>query len=177
MNVFPPLGFHFRVVWEGIAGAGEGTIDSNFKEVTGLTVEREVQKFQEGGVNGFQHSLPKPAKYPNLVLKRGMALSGSLIEWLTKATEQFEIEPVDLNVILLDYEHKPLVNWNVKRAWPIKWETSGFNASGSEVVIESIELTYQNFTRTVEKTSQGGTEPDAFGSNSSSSNPNIPSSL
>lgn len=147
MNYYPPVGFHFRVEFEGIEGAEKGSVDTNFQEVSGLTVELEVEKFQEGGVNDYQHPLPKPIKYPNLVLKRGLLVDSQLVEWLRNATENFVIEPKDLRVTLLNEKAEPLLSWSFTNAWPIKWEISGFNAQDNSIVAETIELTYKKFRR------------------------------
>lgn len=147
MNYYPPVGFYFRVEFVGIDGAGADTVDSNFQEVSGLTTDVEVEKVQEGGVNDFQHPLPKPAKYPNLVLKRGMLVDSQLVDWLRNAMENFVFEPKDLNVVLMNPKGEPLMSWAFLNAWPVKWDISGFNAQDNAIVAETIELTYQKFTR------------------------------
>ena len=58
----------------------------------------------------------------------------------------FEIEPKTINVFLLDEKHEPLQSWNIKNAYPIKWNVSDFNAEESKIVIETLELTYNYFT-------------------------------
>lgn len=147
MNYYPPIGFYFRVEFNDIDGVGPKSVDTNFQEVSGLTVELEVEKYQEGGVNDFQHPLPKPVKYPNLVLKRGFLPDSKLVDWLTKATDQFIIEPKGVNVALLNPQGEVLMGWEFTGAWPLKWEISGFNAMDNSLVVESIELTYQKFRR------------------------------
>ena len=144
MNYYPPIGFYFRVEFEGI---GSKTVDTNFQEVSGLTQELEVEKFQEGGVNDYQHPLPKPVKYPNLVLKRGMLPDSKLVDWLNQAMDSFEITPKTINVALLKPDGEALMSWEFTGAWPIKWEISGFNAMDNALVVESIELTYKKFRR------------------------------
>ena len=145
MNYYPPVGFYFRVVFDGITGDASKEADANFQEVSGLTVEVETEKYQEGGVNDYQHPLPKPVKYPNLVLKRGLLIDSKLVDWLKDATENFIIEPKNLTVDLLNGDGEPLMSWAVTNAWPVKWDISGFNAQSDDIVAETIELTYQKF--------------------------------
>jgi phage tail-like protein len=147
MNYYPPVGFYFKVEFSGIEGAGPKTVDTNFQEVSGLTAELEVEKFQEGGVNDYQHPLPKPAKYPNLSLKRGLLVDTKLVDWITNALDQFIIEPVNITVSLLNPKGEPLLSWEFTNAWPLKWDISGFNATDNALVVETIELTYQKFRR------------------------------
>ena len=46
---------------------------ATFQEVSGLSIEIEVEEFAEGGENTFLHQVPVRSKFPNLVLKRGMS--------------------------------------------------------------------------------------------------------
>lgn len=147
MNYQPPVGFYFRVEFNGIGGAGKDTVDSNFQEVTGLTAELEVEKYQEGGENGFQHPLPKPAKFPNLVLKRGLLKDSKLITWLQDAIHNFKFDPQNVTVVLMNPKGEPLVSWEFVGAWPVKWDVSAFNSMDNSIVSETIELTFRSSRR------------------------------
>lgn len=138
-NYYPPLGFHFLVEF------GDEKDQSQFQSVSGLTVDIETEEITEGGENRFKHKLPVRARYPNLVLKRGLGTNSKLLEWCQKASEGFEFEPADLVIKLLNQENEPLLSWNVVNAYPVKWAVSEFNAEESRVVIETIELTYSYF--------------------------------
>jgi len=138
-NYYPPLGFHFLVEF------GDDKDQSQFQSVSGLTVDIETEEITEGGENRFKHKLPVRARYPNLVLKRGLATNSKLLEWCQKASEGFEFKPADLVIKLLNQENEPLLSWNVVNAYPLKWAVSEFNAEESRVVIETIELTYSYF--------------------------------
>ena len=50
-------------------------------------------------------------------------------------------------LVLLNENHEPLEAWNFVKAYPVKWSISNFNAQGNELVVETIELAYQYFTR------------------------------
>lgn len=141
---YPPVGFHFRVVFSGI-GAGE--IDSRFQSVSGLNMELETESKKEGGENRYEHVLPVRAKYPILVLKRGLIKDSELLKkWCNDAFISLLIQPVDLTVSLLNDVHEPLMTWNVKHAWPRKWGLSELNAEQNALAIETFELQYQYFT-------------------------------
>jgi len=141
---YPPVGFHFRVVFTGI-GAGE--IDSRFQSVSGLNMELETESKKEGGENRYEHVLPVRAKYPILVLKRGLIKDSELLKtWCSQTFISLLIQPVDLTVSLLNETHEPLMTWNVKHAWPRKWSLSELNAEQNSLAIETFELQYQYFT-------------------------------
>lgn len=141
---YPPVGFHFRVVFSGF---GDGDVDSRFQSVSGLTMELETESLKEGGENRYEHVLPKRARYPALVLKRGLVKDSKLLtQWCNDAFQSLIIKPVDITISLLNENHEPLMTWNVKHAWPVKWNLSELNAEQSNLAIETFELQYHYFT-------------------------------
>jgi phage tail-like protein len=138
-NYYPPAGYHFKVVINSLEGEFE------FQSVSGLSVDLEVEEIAEGGENRFKHKLPVKTKFPNLVLKRGLVVDSSLIDWCRDAIENFNFSPKDLTISLLNEEHKALMTWNIVHAYPIKWSIADFNAEESKIVIETIELVYSYF--------------------------------
>jgi len=148
---FPPVGFYFSV--EFSLGSDENTKDNQFQSVSGLSIDLETEEIAEGGENRFKHKLPVKTKYPNLVLKRGMILDSKVIDWCREALENYNFEPLDIMVNLLVKEGdiatsataKPLRSWNIKNAFPVKWNVSDFNAEESKFVIETLELSYNYF--------------------------------
>ena len=143
-NFYPPVGFHFRVVFYGI---GNENVDSRFQSVSGLSMELETESVKEGGENRYEHVLPVRAKFPLLVLKRGLVKNSALLtQWCNDAFQSLIINPVDISISLLNENHEPLMTWNVKHAWPKKWSLSDLNAEQSSIAIETFELQYQFFT-------------------------------
>lgn len=145
---YPPVGFYFKVEFDGIPES-----DSEFQEVTGLSVSLETQAVKEGGENRFTHQLPLPAKSEALVLKRGLKISSPLRDWCKKAIEEFSFKPRNLHVSLMDVagtengEPSILMAWHIIHAYPMKWEITGFNAMNNELAIETIQLHYNYFTK------------------------------
>jgi phage tail-like protein len=143
-NYYPPVGFHFRVVFSGI---GDGEVDSRFQSVSGLSMELETESVKEGGENRYEHVLPVRSKFPLLVLKRGLVKDSALLtQWCNDAFQSLIIKPVDISISLLNEHHEPLMTWNIKHAWPKKWSLSELNAEQNALAIETFELQYQFFT-------------------------------
>ncbi len=148
----PPCGFHFKVEFIGVDGMGTDT-EQRFQEVSGLSFEIETEELREGGENRFVYKLPKRAKYPNLVLKRGLLKGTALLDWLKSAMSTYftvpvyDFKPADILVTLLDESDEPAAVWNIVQAYPVKWAASEFNATSNTVVVETIELAYQYFER------------------------------
>ena len=145
-SYYPPVGFHFKVEFDGIANEQ----DIRFQSVSGISAAApNSETYQEGGENRFTHRLPQRASYENLVLKRGMLVGSDLIAWFKDAIESFKFKPRNTTVTLLDAKHQPLEQWYFYKAWPTKWNVEGFDAEKSSLVIETVEFSYQYFERKV----------------------------
>ena len=148
----PPAGFHFKVEFIGVTGMASDT-EQRFQEVSGLSFEIETEILREGGENRFEYKLPKRAKYPNLVLKRGLLPGSAFLDWFKSAMSTYftvvlyEFKPADISITLLDEADQPLAIWNVVQAYPLKWAMSDLKSSENALVIETIELAYQYFER------------------------------
>jgi phage tail-like protein len=141
---YPLVGFYFQVVFT----ATDFVAETSFQEVSGLTVELPVEEVVEGGQLQFVHRLPKPARYSNLVLKRGLASDSKLRAWVVKAVTEFQFVPanVQATVMLLDETASPRMTWNVHNVRPAKWELSAFDAKDpGNLVIETLELAFDYF--------------------------------
>lgn len=152
MSYYPPVGFRFKVKFEGLEK--EVGDDIYFQSVSGLSVDIETEEFAEGGENRFKHKLPGRTKFPNLVLKRGLLKSSGLIKWCENAFENFEFKPLDLIVSLYSdekqdtedpKESKPMISWKITHAIPVKWAVDDLNSEESKIVMETLELSYNYF--------------------------------
>ncbi|TAF35771.1 MAG: phage tail protein [Cytophagales bacterium] len=147
---YPPSAFSF-VVTIGTSGTPP-KIDNQFKEVSGINQELEMEDVIEGGENRFVHKLPTRIKNQELVLKRGLVVANSqLTDWCKKVLEQQLYSTKDIQVDLMGFkdENKPLeslMHWSFVGAMPIKWEISDFNSMENELVVETITFSYQYFT-------------------------------
>jgi phage tail-like protein len=143
---YPPVGFHFEVTFAEAAGPNT-KIDTRFQEVSGFAAELTTEDIDEGGENRFTHRVPKKTKYSNLILKRGLMTDSGLISWIVDAIENYTFKPALVTVNLLDEEHNTLVSWDFARAYPVKWSTSDLKAQDNSIVVETLELSYQFFTK------------------------------
>lgn len=143
-SYYPPAGFHFRVNIEGITSDSR---DISFQEVSGINVTIGEFTYSEGGENRFVHRLPDRVTFDKLRLKRGMLTGSELIGWFREAIESFKFSPRDVLVTLLNNEHEPLESWSFVKAYPVKWDVSSFNAEQNQLVVETIELSFQYFKR------------------------------
>jgi phage tail-like protein len=98
-----------------------------------------------GGVNDTTFRLPGATKWANLVLKRGFTGSNVLIKWReswltgTRTRTHGTIQQLDTKL-------KTIGQWTFQDAWPVKWEVTDFDASKSELTIETLELAHHGLT-------------------------------
>ena len=151
-SYYPPACFHFKVELNGVDGA-DADSEQRFQEVSGLSVEVETETLNEGGENRFEYKLPKRAKYPNLILKRGLLKGSAFLDWFKSAMNTYfivavyDFKPADITITLLDEADEPVAVWNVVQAYPLKWSMSDLRSSENALVVESMELAYQYFER------------------------------
>ena len=121
-----------------------------FKSVGGLKYETEVTDYAEGGQNRFTHRLVGATKWSNIVLKRGFAKGFELMKWRQRWLDGVG-ERLDGVVRQLDTQLRPVCEWKFEDGWPCKWELSEFDASKSELSIETLEIAHHGLTFGVPK--------------------------
>lgn len=139
---YPFTGFHFLVVFEIFPQVPN---DFRFQEVSGLTVDVNLDTYNEGGENRFVHRLPGRTRYSDLVLKRGMTLVSGITAWCVDAIENFNYQPTNMLISLLNEDHLPVSSWYIANAIPIKYDITGLNAEQNQIVIESLTLRYEYY--------------------------------
>jgi phage tail-like protein len=144
---YPPSAFYFKVVF----GSTLTNSDNSFQEVSGISMEVDLEPIQEGGENRFVHQLPKGVKHPHLELKRGIASYDSpLVTWCQDVLEGDFMDAIttqSVSVYLLNADQQTLRGWVFENAFPIKWDVEAFNSTKNEVAIEKVTLSYNYFNR------------------------------
>lgn len=137
---YPSLAAFFRIEIESLVVGG-------FSECTGLQVETEVEEHREGGLNEYSHKLPKGSKFGTITLKRGFINSDELWNWNQKVVTGVANQRKDISIILTDRQGQDICRWNVDQALPVKWNSSEFKADANSVLVETIELVHNGFTK------------------------------
>jgi phage tail-like protein len=139
-RVDPYAAFRFRVEIEGLVVGG-------FTEVGGLEMEIDVTSVREGGVNGYEHLLAGPARYPSrLALRRGLTDADGLWRWC-RDVARGTIERRNGSVVLLDDRGGDAWRWNFVDAFPVRWAGPSLAANDWWVAMESVELVHRGLTK------------------------------
>ena len=136
---YPMTTFHFQVDWGGT--------NVGFSEVTGLNIEVQPIEYRDGLSPEFSPTkMPGLKKYGNITLKRGVFKSDNeYYDWLN-TIKLNTVTRRDINISLLDEEHKPVMKWKVMNAWPTKITSPDMKATGNEVAIEQVEIAHEGIT-------------------------------
>lgn len=148
----PPIGFFYTLSFFSMGGDNSSDWDAGFQEVSGISAKQETETISMGGENRFDYKVPKRVSYEDLVLKRGLIIpSSSIAQWCMKhfsggLNEKIEPKTVAVSLIDAHVQHQdPIMTWVFVNAYPAGWEASGLNAKESNIVIESLTLTYNYF--------------------------------
>lgn len=138
----PYPAFNFWVEIEGIVTAG-------FSEVSGLTVETQVERKTFGGENDLEYAFITGTRYSDLNLKWGLIDLDMLWNWHQNVVRG-KITRRSGAILLLDQAGLPAVWWEFYDACPIKWEGPVFNAmNGNAVATESLVLSHRGLSKPI----------------------------
>ncbi|WP_151735271.1 phage tail protein ['Paenibacillus yunnanensis' Narsing Rao et al. 2020] len=135
----PYLAYNFIVEIDGISVAG-------FSEVSGLSIETQVERKTFGGENHKEFVFLTGTKHSDLTLKNGVTGDNYLWSWYQNVMNGV-ISRRSGSICLLDHSGNPQVWWNFIEACPIKWEGPAFNAGSSSIAVESLVLTHNGLYR------------------------------
>jgi phage tail-like protein len=138
----PRPAYHFVVQWGGS--------NMGFSEVSGLAIHIEPIEYREGSSpDNNSIKIPGQAKFPNIVLKRGITKGDTeFYQWIN-TIRMVTVERRDILISLIDESHTPVMTWKVHNAWPVKIESGPLNAKGNEVAMETIELVHEGLEMVV----------------------------
>jgi phage tail-like protein len=129
----------------------DGTTIGMFTEVSGLSVQIDVEELAEGGQNAYTHRLLGRMSWPNLVLKRGVTDTNALFEWLGECSGEGltakgnKVLPRNGKVTVMTASGKPFRTWAFTGAKPVKWTGPRLAASASELAVEELEVCHCGF--------------------------------
>jgi phage tail-like protein len=137
----PSVSYRFAVEISGIQ-------EALFTECSGFETKIDVEEYKEGGVNDFVHKLPGRQSFGNITLKRGMTASVELWDWLNRLSLSTtkKDEKKDISVVVYDGQGGEKFRWNLTKAYPVKWSSPTMQTDQSSILVESLELTFQEFT-------------------------------
>ncbi len=132
--------FCFKVIVSHIDG------EAFFKSVGGLRYETETVPVREGGQNATTYQLVGATKWSNIVLKRGFTKDSGMIAWRQSWLGRTGSRVAEGKIIQLDTALNQQAEWTFYQGFPVKWEIGEFDASKSELAIETLEIAHEGIS-------------------------------
>jgi phage tail-like protein len=137
----PIRNFRFRLEIGGIT-------QGNFSEVTvGETVTDAVD-YREGTDPSHVRKLDGLTKFGNVTMKWGVTDSTELHDWHKAILAgQIQANRKQVAIVVQDESGTDKARFVVSEAWPTKYQPSGLNGKGNEVLVELLELVNEGIER------------------------------
>lgn len=124
-----------------------GGTEAGFNEVSGFDISIDSIEYREGDDPTTPFKLPGLTKYSNITFKHGITDDMELYNWIKDCVEG-KIERKVVTISALGEDASVIAVWELEEAWPVKYTGPDFNAMGSDVAIESMELAHEGLKRT-----------------------------
>ncbi len=124
----------------------DGTSLGFFQSVDGLGVSIEVVEFRDGG-NPTPRKLPGRVSIIDLTLKRGFVNPSFFENWIQQVQAGAPSFRKNLTLVILNGRGTEVARYNLFECWPSSWKVSSDNAKGNDIMLETITITHQGFSR------------------------------
>jgi phage tail-like protein len=118
-------------------------LDSSFQRISGLSRELDVTAYSEGGENLRNQYFAGKIQHGSLRLERGVMALTPLSICFNAQLLSGKVMYLDAVITLFDLGPLPLSNWLITRALPVRWQTGDLDANSNSVLINTMELRYQ----------------------------------
>jgi phage tail-like protein len=117
----------------------------SWSKCTGLDVSFDICQYQEGNRPDFTWYFPGNTKYSHITLTRASTQKStkSVMAWLSEMQTKPEFGTG--KITLKNAWTEEVAHWDLKRVLPAKWTGPSFDANGSVVATETLELVHEGF--------------------------------
>lgn len=137
----PIRGFRFTVNFAGL-----GT--TSFKTIEGFGSEVENTEYREGGFGRLtKRKLPGLVSYNEITLTKGLYSNPLLYNYFNSFLEGETFQPVNAVITVFDNAGEATASWQVYNAWPSGYESSGLDATSSDILVETLKLQHEGILR------------------------------
>jgi len=138
----PLRNFRFTVECDGLVAAG-------FSDVSGYDMSVDVIEYRSGSEEITPRKLPGLRKHGNITLKRGEISDPEMYAWINTYAGEGKAEVVrkNIKISILNEKGESSAEWQVLKAWPIKYSISDLKGTGNEVLVETLEIAHEEMKR------------------------------
>jgi phage tail-like protein len=136
---YPAIGYRFDLKIDGL---DLGT----FTKVEGLVAKYETKPVTEGGENGFVHTLRGRLTYENVKLTRPIdKQTKDVMTWFVKLADGKPGKRGGGVITAIGANNTAVARWRLSGVYPVRYQGPSFDAGGSAVPTESLELGHEGF--------------------------------
>ncbi|OWO84280.1 phage tail protein [Photorhabdus luminescens] len=119
-------------------------LDIAFQRISGLSRELQTTQHSQGGENARNIWLAEKIQHGSLLLERGVMIVTPLTLVFDRVLRGEKAIYADVVIMLLNENSLPVASWTLSNALPVRWTTSDFDANSNAILVNSLELRYQN---------------------------------
>jgi phage tail-like protein len=129
----PAFTFHVTV---------EGVEVGFFTACTGLSFERDVVEFKEGGTNDFVYLFPGKAKQGTVQLKRGVDPDLALYDWYSEGAINGKMGRRNVSILVFNRAHEQIGQFDLLDAFPTEYSGPAVKADEISRAVEIVSITH-----------------------------------
>ena len=154
LGPLPSFNFYIALVEEPDSAFSAATsvasafVMGGFSEAQGLESEIEIVDHAAGGVNDRVYRFPTRARFPNVVLTRGVGFGEDLYLWHEEFLKGVGKRRNGM-IFLANETRVPIKAWTFENGIPVKWSGPTLNAGTSAVAIEKLEIAHEKLSLTL----------------------------
>jgi len=116
-----------------------------FSAITGLDSASSATDYREGSpLKPPVGKNPGYTKYEAITLERGVVHDQQFSDWLEQGKLRAKSARRTVTIVLKNKKGAPIRRWTLQNAWPVKYVGPALSGKGTDVAIESVELTAES---------------------------------
>ncbi|MCC8458077.1 phage tail protein [Photorhabdus aegyptia] len=119
-------------------------LDIAFQRISGLSRELQTTQHSQGGENARNVWLAEKIQHGNLILERGVMTVTPLTWVFDRVLRGEKAVYADVVIMLLNEHSVPVASWTLSNALPVRWSTGDLDANSNTVLVNVLELRYQD---------------------------------
>ncbi|MGV7961691.1 phage tail protein [Photorhabdus tasmaniensis] len=142
-NLYTPAVSH-RFIASFLFNNIPSPLDIAFQRISGLSRELQTSQHSQGGENARNTWLAEKIQHGSLMLERGVMTVTPLTLMFDRVLRGEKAVYADVVIMLLNENSLPVASWTLSNALPVRWSTGDFDANSNTVLVNSLELRYQD---------------------------------
>jgi len=131
----------------------DGITVAQFNEVTIPDISSNPIEWRIGDDPPTFRKIPGLIKYGNIVLKSGVTDSMDIYNWYKEAIldQGFNDTRKSVQIIINNEKGEVAAEWDFVECWPTKYDSRDLNSKDDNIVIETLEITYEGMKNEYDK--------------------------